>query len=75
LLGTMLGPVLGVPQPVGLDAAFPALFVALLWPMLSGRHAVRCALGGAAVALLLAPFTPPGIPLGGAAIVGLWLAR
>ena len=43
--------------------------------MLSGRHAVRCALGGAAVALLLAPFTPPGVPLAGAAVVGLWLAR
>ena len=51
------------------------LFVALLWSMLSGHHAVRCALAGAAVALLLAPFTPPGIPLAGAAIVGLWLAR
>src|SRR5438034_7670139 len=75
LVGTLLGPVLGDPRRLGLDAAFPALFLALLWPMLSGRHAVRCALGGAAVALLLAPFTPPGIPLAGAAVVGLWLAR
>ena len=75
LVGTLLGPVLGDPKRLGLDAAFPALFVALLWPMLSGRHAVRCALGGAVVALLLAPFTPPGVPLAGAAIVGLWLAR
>ena len=75
LIGAVLGPVLGDPKRLGLDAAFPALFVALLWPMLSGRHAVRCALGGAAVALLLAPFTPPGVPLAGAAIVGLWLAR
>ena len=75
LLGAVLGPVLGDPKRLGLDAAFPALFVALLWPMLSGRHAVRCALGGAAVALLLAPFTPPGVPLAGAAVVGLWLAR
>ena len=75
LTGTLLGPVLGDPKRLGLDAAFPALFLALLWPMLSGRHAVRCALAGAAVALLLAPFTPPGIPLAGAAVVGLWLAR
>ena len=75
LMGTLLGPVLGDPKRLGLDAAFPALFLALLWPMLSGRHAVRCALAGAAVALLLAPFTPPGIPLAGAAVVGLWLAR
>jgi 4-azaleucine resistance transporter AzlC len=75
LIGAALGPVLGDPKRLGLDAAFPALFLALLWPMLSGRHAVRCALGGAAVALLLAPFAPPGVPLAGAAIVGLWLAR
>jgi 4-azaleucine resistance transporter AzlC len=75
LIGVLLGPVLGDPKRLGLDAAFPALFVALLWPMLSGRHAVRCALGGATIALLLAPFTPPGVPLAGAAIVGLWLAR
>src|SRR3989440_3413555 len=75
LIGVLLGPVLGDPKRLGLDAAFPAGFVALLWPMLSGRHAVRCAIGGAAVALALAPFTPPGIPLAGAAVVGLWLAR
>jgi 4-azaleucine resistance transporter AzlC len=74
-LGALLGPVLGDPKRLGLDAAFPAGFVALLWPMLSGRHAVRCAIGGVAAALVLAPLTPPGIPLAGAALVGLWLAR
>jgi len=75
LVGTLLGPVLGDPRRLGLDAAFPALFTALLWPMLSARHAVRCAIGGALVAFALAPFTPPGVPLAGAALVGLWLAR
>lgn len=75
LLGTLLGPVLGDPKRFGLDAAFPSLFVALLWPMLAGRHAVRCAIGGTAIALLLAPFTPAGVPLAGAALAGLWLAR
>ena len=75
LIGVLFGPVLGDPKRFGLDAAFPAGFVALLWPLLSGRHAVRCAIGGAAVALILAPFTPPGIPLAGAAVVGIWLVR
>ena len=75
ILGVLLGPVLGDPRRLGLDAAFPALFTALLWPMLRGPHGVRCAVGGAIVALALAPFTPPGVPLAGAAIVGLWLAR
>ena len=74
-IGALLGPVLGDPKRLGLDAAFPAGFVALLWPMLSGRHAVRCAIGGVVAALALAPFTPPGVPLAGAALVGLWLAR
>jgi len=75
LIGAVLGPVLGDPKRLGLDAAFPAGFVALLWPMLGGRHAIRCAVAGVAVALALAPVTPPGVPLAGAAIVGLWLAR
>ena len=75
LTGVLLGPVLGDPKRLGLDAAFPAGFVALLWPMLSGKHAVRCAIAGALVAFALAPFTPPGVPLAGAAIVGIWLAR
>ena len=74
-IGALLGPVLGDPKRLGLDAAFPAGFVALLWPMLSGRHAVRCAIGGVVAALALAAFTPPGVPLAGAALVGLWLAR
>jgi 4-azaleucine resistance transporter AzlC len=75
LIGALFGPVLGDPKRLGLDAAFPAGFVALLWPLLSGRHAVRCAVGGVLAALVLSPFTPPGIPLAGAAVVGLWLAH
>jgi 4-azaleucine resistance transporter AzlC len=74
-IGAALGPVIGNPTRLGIDAAFPALFVALLWPMLRAPRAVRCALGGAVVALALAPFTPAGVPLAGAAVVGLWLAR
>jgi 4-azaleucine resistance transporter AzlC len=34
--GALVGPVLGDPETLGLDAAFPALFVALLWPLLRG---------------------------------------
>src|SRR2546426_10662872 len=58
LIGVLFGPVLGDPKRFGLDAAFPAGFVALLWPLLSGRHAVRCAIGGA----LPAPAPPPPPP-------------
>src|SRR5256714_5079679 len=58
-IGALLGPVLGDPKRLGLDAAFPAGFVALLWPMLSGRHAVRCAIGGVGGAPGPAPRFPP----------------
>src|SRR2546430_11855067 len=73
LIGALLGPVLGDPNRLGLDAAFPAGFVALLWPMLSGRHAVRCAIGGGGAAPALAPVLPPGGALAGGAPLGVLL--
>jgi predicted branched-subunit amino acid permease len=75
IAGALLGPVLGDPKKLGLDAAFPVAFLALLWPLLRSRRLVVAALGGAVVALVLAPFTPPGIPLLGAAVAGLLLWR
>ena len=58
-------------QRCGLDAAAPAVFLALLWPSLRRREARWVALGGAAVALALVPLTPPGIPVIAAASVAL----
>jgi 4-azaleucine resistance transporter AzlC len=75
LVGVVVGPVVGEPTTLGLDAAFPALFVALLWPMLDDRPAVRAALAGLAVGAVLLPFTSPGIALAGAAAAGLALPR
>lgn len=51
--GTLVGPLLGDPETWGPDAAFPAMFVALLWPMLDRADARRAALGGALVASAL----------------------
>ena len=51
------------PQALGLDAAFPAIFLALLAPQLSGRRARWAALGGVAIALALTPFAPVGVPI------------
>jgi 4-azaleucine resistance transporter AzlC len=75
LVGVMLGPVFGDPKRFGLDAAFPALFVALLWPMLTTRRAIRAAVFGGATGLVLAPFTPPGVPLAVAAALGLLVSQ
>jgi predicted branched-subunit amino acid permease len=70
-LGALGGELIGDPNELGLDAAFPALFLALLYPMLRSRRTVTTALGGAAVALALTPFTPPGVPIIVAATVCL----
>jgi 4-azaleucine resistance transporter AzlC len=53
---------------LGIDAAIPAAFLALLWPRLGRRDQLRTALCGAAVALVLLPVAPPGIPIVAAAI-------
>jgi predicted branched-subunit amino acid permease len=54
---------LGDPARVGLDAAFPALFLALLVPQLRTPIDRRVALLGGAVALVLIPLAPPGVPI------------
>ena len=60
LLGAEL---VGDPERYGLDAAFPALFLALLVPQLRSRRAVAAALVGAAIALVLVPVAAPGVPI------------
>jgi branched chain amino acid efflux pump len=62
-LGALGGEALGDPADLGLDAAFPALFLALLVPQVRTRRALAAALLGAAVSLLLLPFTPAGVPI------------
>jgi 4-azaleucine resistance transporter AzlC len=62
-LGVLGGGFLGDPARLGLDAAFPALFLALLAGQLGSRRAVAAALAGGGIALVLLPFTPPGVPI------------
>ena len=71
LAGALLGPIVGDPESWGADAAFPALFLATLWPLLADRSAVRAALVGATSALVLTPLVGPGLALAGAAVAGL----
>ncbi|HJV13702.1 MAG TPA: AzlC family ABC transporter permease [Propionibacteriaceae bacterium] len=73
-LGSLAGALVGRavdPAAVGLDAAAPAVFLALLWPSLRRREARWVALGGVVVALALLPVAPPGIPVVAAAGVAL----
>lgn len=74
-IGTLIG-ALGAsfiddPGTLGLDAAIPAGFIALLWPRLTTRSMWALALVSASVALVLVPFLQPGIPVLAAALVAV----
>jgi 4-azaleucine resistance transporter AzlC len=75
--GTALGTVVGDlfdPEAIGLDAAFAALFLALLAQYLRSRRAVAAAVVAAVITLALLPVAPPGVPIvvaGVACLVGL----
>jgi predicted branched-subunit amino acid permease len=56
---------------LGLDAAFPALFLALLVGQLSDRQRWAAAFLGAMVAFVLVPVVPAGVPVIAAALVCL----
>lgn len=70
--GVLGGSAIGDPADYGLDAMFPALFLALLVGQLDGPRARAAAVGGALIALVLTPVVPAGLPivaaLGGAVI-------
>ena len=63
VIGVVAGGTLGDPATLGLDAAFPALFLALLVPLVRNRRALAAALAGGGIALLLTPLTPAGVPV------------
>ena len=70
--GSLAGAVVGAavdPADFGLDAAAPAVFLALLWPSLRMVEARWVALSGAAVAVVLIPHVPAGVPVVAAAAV------
>lgn len=72
IAGTLVGALIGRgidTSALGLDAAAPAIFVALLWPQLKRDRGPVVALGAAVVALALVPVAPAGIPIiAGAAV-------
>jgi 4-azaleucine resistance transporter AzlC len=78
-LGTVLGVVarglIGDPNRFGLDAVFPAFFLALL--LSEARHPASrgVAVAGAAMAIALTPFTPAGVPILAASTAALWGLR
>ena len=71
VVGAVAVDALGDPRSIGLDAAIPAGFLALLWPRLRGREAWLVAIGGALVAVALTPVLRPGLPVLAAAVVAV----
>ena len=74
VIGVLAGPVLGDPDALGLDAIFVAFYLALMWEEAGRRGAFAAALGGGAIALVLLPVAPVGVPVvaaAAAALIGL----
>jgi 4-azaleucine resistance transporter AzlC len=63
MVGVIGGGAIGDPNRFGLDAAFPALFLALVAPRLRERRALYAALLGGTLAAALISVVPPGIPI------------
>jgi predicted branched-subunit amino acid permease len=63
IIGAVGGTLLGDPKALGLDAMFPAFYLALLVQEMDLRATGASALLGAAIALALTPVAPPGIPI------------
>ena len=63
LIGAIGANALGDPKRLGLDAAIPAGFIALVWPRLRDRRSWTIGLCAFAMALVLTPFLQPGVPV------------
>ena len=69
LIGALAASSIGDPKTLGLDAAIGAGLFALVYPQIQNKRQLSIALGGALVALTLANFVSPGIPIISASIV------
>ncbi|MEE1823653.1 AzlC family ABC transporter permease [Streptomyces sp. BE20] len=74
LVGAAAGGMIGDTDALGLDAAFPAVLLALVLPSLTDPRTRTAALAGAVVAVAATPFLPAGVPVL-LALSGLLFAR
>jgi predicted branched-subunit amino acid permease len=75
VIGVLGHSVIGNANRLGLDAVFPAFFLALLMSEARHPHSRRVAIAGAAISLALTPFTPAGVPILAASTDALWGLR
>lgn len=63
LLGALGAQAMGDPAAFGLDTAVPAAFLGLVWPRLTGKNERVLSVSALALALLLTPYVPAGVPI------------
>jgi 4-azaleucine resistance transporter AzlC len=74
VLGVLGGSLLAHPGRFGLDAVFPAFYLALAFEEVGDRRKLTAAVLGAAIAIALMPWAPAGVPViaaSAAALLGL----
>lgn len=71
VVGVLAGDALGDIKALGLDAALPTFFVAMLLGELRRRGAVAPAVLGALIGVALLPVAPPGVPVLAASVAAL----
>src|SRR5919199_884952 len=71
VVGVLGGAALAHPERFGLDAIFPAFYLALLAEEAHAGRVLAAALAGAAITLALMPVAPPGLPVIAAAAAAL----
>jgi predicted branched-subunit amino acid permease len=74
LAGAFGAQAMGNPAAWGLDAAVPAAFLGLVWPRLEATKERALAIAAMALALLLTPYTPAGVPIISTAFLALVFA-
>ena len=70
-LGALGAQAIGNPSAWGLDAAVPAAFLGLVWPRLVDKKTKLVALSAIALALLLIPVAPAGVPIIATALIAI----
>ena len=70
-LGALGAQALGNPSAWGLDAAVPAAFLGLVWPRLVDKKTKLVAFSAIALALLLIPVAPAGVPIIATALIAI----
>ncbi|MGJ0191462.1 AzlC family ABC transporter permease [Pantoea sp. RRHST58] len=63
ITGAAIGQFIPDVSAIGLDAVFPAILIALIFPALRQRRTLIPASGGALLSVLATPFVPAGMPV------------